>query len=65
MWRSICRGAGAQMPADYEIELCGPKQVVARTYIYKQMGRKPGGRACSEVPESALWDLDCRETAQR
>lgn len=52
-----------QMPADYEIEALRAQAVVARTYIYKQMGGSPGDGSVQEVPESAL-DLDCMETAQ-
>ncbi len=52
-----------QMPADYEPEALRAQAIVARTYIYKQMGGVPGDGAVREVPESAL-DLDCMETAQ-
>lgn len=52
-----------QIPVDYELEALRAQAVVARTYIYKQMGGSPGSGSAGEVPESAL-DMDYLETAQ-
>ena len=45
-----------QMPADYEIEALRAQAVVARTYIYKQMGGSPGDGSVQEVPEVGSHD---------
>lgn len=46
-----------QMPADYELEALKAQAVIARTYIYQQMGGK------SQIAESAL-DMDYLEQVQ-
>ena len=58
MWRSIWWGVVAlQMPADYEPEALKAQAIIARTYIYGQMGGQ------DSIQESAL-DMDYLEQAQ-
>lgn len=48
---------GRQIPADYEPEALKAQAIIARTYIYKQMGND------TEIPESAL-NMDYLEEEQ-